>query len=276
MGAVAGLIVSATMAATPWMSVTAQVVESEIGPLTRYPATPQTGRSARDNAVTEPNVALYATAFLGAPGTVDGVSLSAQGGFHYPTVHLLFSAAALPLPRTSDYRLIGNLRRLNAHVTLTALDSARTPIEARGALYVLATLPDTSIPVTARADSGSGGIGTAALRAVSRALLPEATATAALGKRLSSVAIAFTGLYHRPSAKLQVAYVSDEQSFGWMYHAHDNDVIEGSHRATAALEIGPAVRYIRVQIRLVGEWQSQGSWQRDVDLTFSVTGAPGS
>jgi hypothetical protein len=234
------------------------------------------GRQNQDRAQRPPNVALYATAFLGPGGTVDGVTSEASRGFHYAAVHLLFSAAALPTGRQADRSVIGDLQRLSAQVTLTPLDSLQQPIQNGAALQLLAILPDTSIAPGRRppGDSGSTRVETALLSVTTRALMPELQAGVGAAKRVGPLVASFANLYHRPTARLQVPYVADDRVFGWLWHAHETDVIEGTHRGSAAIEVNAATRYVRVQMRLIGEWQSRGAWQRDMDIVLNVTAAP--
>lgn len=260
------------LAMSPLSTLHSQAVSVDAGPIRPYPSEASQRKGGRDQSTPSSAVALYATASLGPAGAVDGVALDARGGMHFATVHLMFSAAALPNPGEAEFRVVGNLRRLNAQVLLTPLDSAQQPIDDPAALQLLGTLPDTMLAAAARAsgDSGSSSAGTAALSVVTRTLMPELQAGAAVGKRVGSAIVSFAGLYHRPTARLQVGYINDMRAFGWMWYAHEQDVIEGTHRASAVLEVAARVRYVRVQIRLVGEWQSHGSWQRDVGVVLNL------
>lgn len=265
------------LALAAWVPLaSAQAVRFDATAVVPFPPCESPGRQCPDRAPGPSPVSLYATAFLGAAGSVDGVAPPLRGGFHYASVHLLFSAAALPVPRQSDRSVVGDLQRLHAQVRLTPLDSAQRPIADASALQLLATVPDSAIAATrpAAGDSGSTHAATAALSVVTRALLPELQAGIGVAKRVGPAVASFTRLYDRPTARLQIAYVSDPRVFGWLWHAHETDVIEGTHRTSAVIEINSAVRYVRVQVHMVGEWRSRGAWQRDLEIVLSMSAEP--
>lgn len=245
----------------------AQAVRVSISPLAPY-GEPSSGRGARE--VDSSAVALYAMAFLGSPGMVQGVDLEDRQGFHFASVNLLFSAGALPTPGGKDYDVLGNLRRLHARITLTPLDSMRRPLTERSALEVLAALPDTMLVAAAPTDSSSSRAGVAAVHALTRSLMPALAAGEAAGRRVGPVLASFLQLHHRPSAPTQVGYMSDPRTFGWVWYGKEQVIIEGTHHASAAVELGPAARYIQVRITLTAEWRNHGAWQRDVDILLST------
>jgi hypothetical protein len=155
------------------------------------------------------------------------------------------------------------------------LDSARQPIADLAALEVLAIVPDAMLTAPPPVDSTTTSAGSAAIGAATRTLLPEITTAAALGKRVGPMVASFSHLFHRPSARTQIAYMSDPREFGWMWYEHEKEVIEGTHRTTAALEVGPSVRYLDIRIRLIGDWRSHGLWQREVNIVLDLgSGAP--
>jgi hypothetical protein len=55
-----------------------------------------------------------------------------------------------------------------------------------------------------------------------------------------------------------------------MWYEHADDVIEGTHRASAALEVAPNVRYLSVRMRVVADWRSHGAWQRDMEVVLDL------
>jgi hypothetical protein len=262
--------VTAALAASALVSVpataTAQAVNVAISPLASFGA-------KSDRGIDSSAVALYAMAFLGPPGTLQGVNLETRQGYYFASVDLLFSASALPTMTGRDYDVLNNLQRLHAHVTLTALDSLKRPLTARSSLEVLAALPDTMLVAASSSDSSSR-VGRAALNALSRSVMPGLAAGEEVGKRVGPALASFLQLYHRPSGRLQVGYISGPREFGWVWYGKDDLIIEGVHHASAALELAPAARYVKVHITLTGEWQSHGGWQRDVDVVLSTGGAP--
>ncbi|MHB8837529.1 MAG: hypothetical protein ACYC7F_01095 [Gemmatimonadaceae bacterium] len=238
-----------------------------ISPLVPFGSKPD--RTADTSAV-----ALYGMAFLGPPGTVQGVDLQSRQGCYFASINLLFSASALPTANGKDYDVMGNLQRLHAHVTLTPLDSLQRPLAARSALEVLAALPDTMLVAAAPLDSASSHVGVAALNALTRFLVPGVAAGEDTGRRVGPALATFLQLYHRPSGRLQVGYISSPREFGWVWYGRDQVIVEGVHHASAALELGPAARFVRVHITLSSEWRSHGAWQRDVNVVRSTGGAP--
>jgi hypothetical protein len=216
-------------------------------------------------------IALYSSAFLGSPGAIGDLPPGERVSFHYATLHLLFSAAALPGPRGSEVKASGNLQRLNGHVNIVPLDSMMQPITDLAALAVLATFPDTILLASApNPDTGSTKVSQAAFGAATSTLLPELEAGVAAKRRVGTMIASFKQLFHHPSARIQVAYVSELREFGWMWYEHADDVIEGTHRASAALEVAPNVRYLSVRMRVVADWRSHGAWQRDMEVVLDL------
>jgi hypothetical protein len=264
------LLATATLSAPAEAS--AQAVSVSISPLAPYGES-ASGKGARGGDSSA--VALYAMAFLGSPGMVQGVDLEDRQGFHFASVNLLFSAGALPTPDAKEYNVLGNLHRLHARVTLIPLDSMRQPLTDRAALEVLAALPDTMLVAAPTTDSSSSRSGVAAVHALTRSMMPALAAGEAAGRRVGPVLVSFLQLHHRPSAALQVGYTSDPRTFGWVWYGKEQIIIEGTHHASAAVELGPAARYIQVRITLTGEWRSHhASWQREVDVILSTTSGP--
>lgn len=263
--------VTAALAASALVSVpataTAQAVNVTISPLALFGA-------KSDRGVDSSAVALYAMAFLGSPGTVQGVNVESRQGYYFASVDLLFSASALPTMSGKDYDVRSNLQRLHAHVTLTPLDSLKRPLTARSALELLAALPDTMLVAVAPSDSSTSHVGRAALNALSRSLVPGLEAGEEAGRKVGPALASFLQLYHRPSGRLQVGYISGPREFGWVWYGKDDVIIDGVHHASAALELGPTARYVQVHITLTSEWRSHGGWQRDVDVVLSTAGAP--
>lgn len=275
----------ASIALLPMLSTAAgaQAVRITATPIEPFEFTgaQQQGRRERDRDQRERDqvdvsrfLSLYATAFLGTPGTVEGLAPDAKRGVHYPTVHLVLSAAARPRPRGGEVAVARGLHRLNAHVRVEPQDSASRPIDAMYALEVLAISPD-SIGQMARATDTTKVVG-AAFKAVTRILMPEVPAiVSGQGKRLGPMIAKFGEVFHRPSAPTQVAYLSDHREFGWVWYQHPELSIEGTHRASAIFEAAPSVRYLRVEILLVADWERHGAWQRRFEIVLDM-GAGGS
>ncbi len=246
------------------MRVTASAIEPfEVG------GAQQQGRRDRERMDASQYLSLYATAYLGAPGTVEGLDTAGKRGFHYPTVHLVFSAAARPRPKGGEVAVARGLDRLNAHVRVEPQDNAFQAITTLAALEVLGTFPDSNAALARVTDTTrfSG----AAFNAVTRVLLPEVPSiVSGQGKRLGPMITKFSDIFHRPSAPTQVSYLSDHREFGWVWYEHPDHSIEGTHRATATFEAAPNVRYLRVQILLVADWERHGGWQRSFDIVLDM------
>lgn len=230
----------------------------------------QQGRRERERAGTDAAryLSLYATAYLGEPGKVEGQVADSAHGFHYPSVHLVFSAAARPQPRGGEVSVAKGLHRLNAHVRVEPLDKDLQPIAEIAALEVLATFPDSQASRAHVRDTTK--VATAAVSAVTRTLLPEVNAIVGQGKRLGPMITNFANVFHRGSAPTQVAYLSDHREFGWVWYEAPDHSIEGTHRAAATFEAGPKVRYLRVQVLLVADWQRHGAWQRSFEIVLDM------
>lgn len=216
-------------------------------------------------------MSLYGAAFLGEPGQVEGLSQAVR--VHFPTVHLLFSAATLPTPKGRIVTLHRNLRRLNAQVRITPLDSGQAELTSLAALEVLGIYPDSFIAAQHTLDTTE--VQGAAFKAVSRGLMPTLAAGKVVGRRVGPVVARFGGIFHRRRGPTQVPYVSDHREFGWVWYESPESVIEGTHHAAATLEVRPEVRYLLVQIHIIAEWRSHGAWQRDVEIVLDLgAGAP--
>jgi hypothetical protein len=255
--------------AMPAGSQTVKMTAGRIVPFEGVGVTPR--EAAATQAKGAGSITMYATAFLGEPGEVDG-GLGGRVAFHYATLHLLFSAAALPQakggvePIPSD-----NLQHVNGHVSIVPLDSAMRPIDDQSAVLVLGTFPDSILLAAAQTpDSGSTQISRAAFGAAVKTYVPALEAGELATKRLGKMLVSFKDLFHRPSARVQVAYVSELREFGWMWHQHQEARIEGTHRTSAALEVAPNVRYLSVKLRVIASWRSHGAWQRDMDLVLEL------
>ena len=253
------------------MTAHAQAVKITTGRIVPFEGIGAASREANASRATGANdIAMYATAYLGTPGEV-GAGDPAHVSFHYTTLHLLFSAAALPQARGPEVIPSGNLQNVNGHVTVVPMDSMMQPIEDLTAVLVLGTFPDSILLTSAAVpDSGSTHVGSAAFGAVAKTLVPELEAGEIVRKRLGKMIVSFKDLFHRPSARIQVAYVSELREFGWMWHEHQGAVIEGTHRTSAALEVAPNVRFLRVQMRVIATWRSHGAWQRDMELVLEM------
>lgn len=269
---VSTLLLVCTCAAFAAPTIAAQAISTTTGPLTPYASDGKIVVDPKRSADSS-GVALYAAALLGPIATVPGITPDAQQGFLYESVNFLFSASTLPVIGGPDYTVLGNLRRLQAHVTLTPLDAQQRPLAKASELEVLATLPDTVLLSQSPSDSSASGAAGAAFGAVTRSLMPALEAGAAIGRRAGPTIANFLHLYHRPSAALQVGYVSSARAFGWLWYGRDQDVIDGMHHTSAALEVGPNTRYVRVQMRLTAQWRSHGTWTRDIDTILQLPAA---
>ena len=245
----------------------AQVIRATAGPLVPYVEGDPPKRGTDTPGVR--TVALYAAAFLGEAGQVEG--LPSNAGTHFPTVHLLFSAAAFPKAGEDGEPLLRNLRRLNAHVRITPLDSAQREVTQRGALEILGTFPDTF--ALAQQTVGNDVEG-AAFKATTRGLVPTLEKGAFLGARVGPLVARFAHIFQHPRGPTQVPYISDEHEFGWVWHQSPDHVIEGTHRAMATLEVLPQVRYLEVRIQLLGDWRSNGAWQREHVIVIDLGPGP--
>ena len=259
-----GILALAMLA--PGFAPSAQTVSSTAGAIVPFVGMSGSKPSGKFDAS---DVALYATAFLGPAGSPIGLPDSQQARSHYATLHLVFSAAALPKLDMSGAGVVGNLRRLNGHVSVTPLDSAKRPVGDLAALEVLATFPDEMLMPSSEDSSTSSAV-KAAFGAIARTAQQQVPLGSTAGKRIVPAVVSFSHLFHRRSAPKQVGYVSDHSAFGWMWYMHEDYLIEGTHRASAALEVAPSVRYLKVTLRVIGDWRSHGAWQREMELVLDL------
>lgn len=258
-------------ASAPAPAQAVRVVATPIEPF-EPPGARQQGRRQSDGIDGAQYLSLYATAFLGAPGEVEGLPKDTRTSMHYPTVHLLFSAAARPRPRGGEVAVARGLHRLNAHVVVEPLDNAMRPIADRAALEVLGTHPDSIARATHHTDTTN--VKGAVVTLAARTLMPEAAGILGVAKsRMGPIVTKFSDVFHRPSAPTQVAYLSDHREFGWVWYEHPDISIEGTHRTTATFEAGPTVRFLRVEILLVADWVKHSAWQRRFEVVLDMEAA---
>jgi hypothetical protein len=146
-------------------------------------------------------------------------------------------------PGGKDHDVVGNPRRLHARITLTPLASVRRPLTERSAPEVLATLPDTMRVAAPPANSSSSRAGVGAAHAPTRSLMPTLATGEAACRRLGPVRASFQQLHQQPSAQTQVGYLSDPRMLGRVCCGEEQVIIEGTHHASAAVELGPAARF---------------------------------
>ena len=242
--------------------VQAQIVRSTVGSLTAVEGKVPRGA---DTAT----VALFGAPFLGPTGYIAGVQPVGQQGFQYLSLNFTVSATTLPHPRGPSYDAPGNLRRLHAHVTLTPLDANQQPL-TNVPMTVLATFPDTILLRPTPVDSGTTHLATAAFNALTRQFLPQIEASRRLGQRAGAELVTFMHLYHRPSAEIQVGYMSAPREVGWIWYGKEPSVIDGTHHTSAALEVGGGTRFVRVRLQISAEWRSHGHWMRDAEYVLAL------
>jgi hypothetical protein len=209
--------------------------------------------------------------FRGAAGVLDSVAV--DGGaqaisVQFPTLYFVISAASRLQSEMGEQQVGTHLRRLNAHVRLTPLDSARQPLTDGSALEVLNIKPnsiDEAPPDTAAAKA----VPRATLASVVSRLYAPAM-LASLGARATAAAASFHNSGLAITAPTQVSYLSASTEFGWTWYEHPQHSIEGIHRTGVLLQASPQVRYVRVQIDLITDWKYHGTWMKPFDAIVDV------
>jgi hypothetical protein len=250
----------------------AQVVEYKAGQMTAYPnveANSEFLKKVRWGVNPASMLSLYVGVFRGAPGVLDSLSidtLAQSFPVRFPTLDFVVSAAARIQSELGESAVSTHLRRLNAHVRLTPLDSLKRPIQNESALEVLGIQPNNiqSAPQDSTLAKGKAGM----VSILTRAYLPGVLG--ALGARATSVAANFHNSGLALSAPTQVSYLSASTEFGWTWYEHPHGSIEGIHRTAALLQVSPEVRFVRVQIALITDWKYHGNWQKPFDAVVDV------
>lgn len=262
----------------------AQVVGYKAGSIVPYPS-PESNNDFRKHTRwgRDPSsmLSLYAGVFRGASGTIDSLTIdpSVQSlSVQFPTLHFVISAASRIQSEVGEAELGNHLRRLNAHVQLTPLDSARNPIADASAIEVLGVQPNSiagAPPSEVASDSAAvkqqGKVNVLSL--ATRVFAPGMLGF--LGPRVASVATHFHNSGLRLTAPTQVSYLSASTEFGWTWYEHDAQSIEGIHRTAALLQLSPAVRYVNVHIELITDWKYHGTWMKPFDVVVDVSRPPG-
>jgi hypothetical protein len=251
----------------------AQVVEYKAGAVTAYPHAESNNeflkkvRWGRDPASA---LALYAGVYRGASGALDSISVDATAqafAVRFPTLHFVISAAARIQSEVGEAALGNHLRRLNAHIRLTPLDSSRNVIADESALEVIAILPN-SIDGHAPADTSH-----VKAKVTLGSVLAQAYAPNVLGA-LGARAVSILGQFHNSGLKLtaptQVSYLSASTEFGWTWYEHEDKSIEGIHRTAVLIQAAPNVRYVRAYIELITDWKFHGTWMKPFDVIVDV------
>lgn len=267
-GLVAGLLL---FSGTPASAQAVRIVAGPIEPAYWPGQAPKRDQAQRVDGARY--LSLYGTTFLGTPGTVEGLDTTVRGGFHFPTIHFVFSAAARPRPQGGEIAVARGLERLNAHVRIEPLDSDSQGLAELAALEVLATLPDEILMATHASDTTR--LAGAVVSTVTRALVPQLPGI--VGKRIGPLVAKFANIFHHPSTPTQVGYVSEHREFGWIWYDHPDQGVEGTHRTSAILEVASNVRYLRVQIVMLADWRGHGTWQRAFEVVLDLgagTSAP--
>ena len=273
-----GLVFAAlgARAALP-VAVEAQVVQASSGAMVAYPTADANNafmKKVQWGRDPSPLLALYAGVFRGSPGQLDSLSVdTVTQAFpvHFPTLHFIVSAASRVQSEMGEQRVGTHLRRLNAHVRLTPLDSMRQPIIDGGAVEVLEIQPNSIQPaIVAPADTASatGPHKPTVLSVLTRAYAPGALE--ALGARATAVAAHFRHSGLALTAPTQVSYLSGATEFGWTWYEHPDKTIEGIHRSAALLQAAPEVRYVKVQIDLITDWRYHGTWMKPFEAIVDL------
>ena len=254
----------------------AQVVEYKAGAVTAYPAPESNNeflkkvRWGRDPATA---LALYAGVYRGASGALDSISVDAgvqAFPVRFPTLYFVISAAARIQSEVGEAALGNHLRRLNAHVRLTPLDSARNTIPDESAIEVIAIQPNS---IDGHAPDTSQVKAKVTLASVlAQAYAPNVLG--ALGARATSIVSSFHNSGLKLTAPTQVSYLSASTEFGWTWYEHADKSIEGIHRTAALIQASPKVRYVRAHIELITDWKYHGTWMKPFDVVVDVGSPP--
>jgi hypothetical protein len=262
------------LAAAAARPAAAQVLEYKAGTIVAYPhaeANNEFLKKARWGRDPSAMLSLYAGVYRGAAGTLDSLTIdpSVQAlQVNFPTLHFVISAASRIQSEIGESQLGNHLRRLNAHVQLTPLDSARRPITDASALEVIGVQPN-SIEAVPPADTTPVDGRMARVMLASRVIAPSVLGF--LGPRAAAVATHFHNSGLRLTAPTQVSYLSASSEFGWTWYEHAKQSIEGIHRTAALLQLSPNVRYVQAHIELITDWKYHGTWMKPFDVVVDVS-----
>ena len=214
----------------------------------------------------------YFAHILPGSGDANIDRVDSVAGYQFAVVKLIVSVAPAVFASSQDISggqasgTLGALRHLNAHVTVRPLDTAGKVIEVKRAGPVtLATLEiSPSEPALAdRVSNTTAAISTA---------VNEVTSTI---KPVSGILQAFQSSFHRRPAATQVAYMTDQNAFGWRWYEGPGTTIEGLHYSTALLQIASGIKSVRITVDLVADWRAFGAWSKSFEFTYALPGPPG-
>jgi hypothetical protein len=157
---------------------------------------------------------------------------------------------------------MGELRRMNAHVVVQAIDAAGHVIEAG---------PQGDPPVqTLGISPGESSMATAATaNALTEAKATVNVITGHLGP-IGAAVSAFEGAFHVAPPPTEVPYQASPNEFGWGFFASAGNAIDGLHYTAALLQVPKNAASLHLSIELVSDWRKYGAWTRTYDITVAL------
>jgi hypothetical protein len=243
------------------LSASAQVVSVTEGPLRPYTGPGEIADAHRTDPT--PFSRFYVTATMTAPGTLTdaagATTTVGTGGafsaFQFPALRFTISVAPRLLagdPSASDEKSrIGELRRMNAHVTVQALDAAGKIITAgpKGGPVV----------ETLVISPGESSMATAAASNVRSEAKETANVIAGHLGPIGAAVSGFESAFHVTPPPTEVPYQASANEFGWGFFASPGNTIDGLHYTAALLQLPATAASLHLSIELVSDWRKYGA-----------------
>lgn len=253
----------------------APLASAQVVSLTETPLRPFAGPGEQPStrgADPTPFTRFFVTAGLTAAGTAtDGsgnsvtVGLASAAGYQFPSVRLTISVAPRmmandPSPHQERLRE-GELIRMNAHVTVQALDAAGIPLPSTPGTPAVQTLAISPSDPSTTAGQASNS--------VTETKQAFTLLTSHLGVVGATIA-AFEGAFHVHPGPSQVAYQGSANEFGWGWFRGPGAPIEGLHYTAALFQVPKAAAALRLSVELVSDWQRFGPWVKTYDIVMAL------
>ncbi|HEX5071549.1 MAG TPA: hypothetical protein VFV78_15140 [Vicinamibacterales bacterium] len=228
--------------------------------------------AARQANPPEVQTAYYAGVMPARAGEDGTDSIDPVSGYQFSAIKLAFSvapgvfAAIEDLSGRQTLSALGALKHLTAHVTVRPIDANGQVLEPKPSSPPVLTTLEISPSEPSYSDQMSNKA------AIAQTAISDAAGAV---KPMGGILQGFVAAYHRPPAVTQVAYVTGPNAFGWRWYESPGATIEGLHYATVLLQIGDAVKAVRLNVELVADWRAFGVWAKSFEFTYPVTRPPG-
>jgi hypothetical protein len=280
------------------IAVRGQVVAVSQEPMKPYYLNPDGELRARGVSYKDPSsyTSTYILAYPGPPGAIQGfgaMETKAAQQFNFPSINFVFSAAAKMITDNLEpgkYDGKGDthteLRKLHVNIRVRGLDVNKRPLilsKAQAALVEKEpqiTIPEQIVPEEStyvlvlgisptesqyKTDITATSKGTEPLVSIFDSFLSPMRGLA------TGVTTVFKNFVGRKDTPTQIAYMSSENEFGWVWRDTQDFGIEGLHQCSAFFRVRKEVAHLQVHIDFIADWRRFGAWVKPADYLVTLT-----